>query len=141
MKYCHHCAAPLVLRIPEGDELPRHCCDGCESIFYQNPKNIVGTVPIHEDKVLLCKRAIQPRLGRWTLPAGYDCCAWQTLGSGQFRPLQGSRPFLGEFDKVESVAEYKVEMVCAAEFLAAVITTLKQSHPYEEPAYSVVKTE
>jgi hypothetical protein len=55
--------------------------------------------------------------------------------------LQGSRPFLGEFDKVESVAEYKVEMVCAAEFLAAVITTLKQSHPYEEPAYSVVKTE
>ena len=64
-------AAPLVLRIPEGDELPRHCCDGCESIFYQNPKNIVGTVPIHEDKVLLCKRAIQPRLGRWTLPAGY----------------------------------------------------------------------
>jgi len=71
----------------------------------------------------------------------YDCCAWQTLGSGQFRPLQGSRPFLGEFDKVESVAEYKAQMVCAAEFLAAVITTLKQSHPYEEPAYSVVKTE
>ena len=71
MKYCHHCAAPLVLRMPEGDELARHCCDSCESIFYQNPKNIVGTLPTHLDKILLCKRAIQPRLGRWTLPAGY----------------------------------------------------------------------
>ena len=71
----------------------------------------------------------------------YDYCAWQTLGSGQFRPLEGSSPFLGETNRVESVSEYKVEMVCAAECLAAVIAALKQSHPYEEPAYSVLKTE
>jgi ADP-ribose pyrophosphatase YjhB (NUDIX family) len=71
MKYCHQCAAPLVLRIPEGDELVRHCCDNCDSIFYLNPKNIVGTLPTHLDKVLLCKRAIEPRLGKWTLPAGF----------------------------------------------------------------------
>ena len=71
MKYCHHCAAPLVLRIPEGDDKPRYCCNDCDSIFYQNPKNVVGTLPVYGDQVLLCKRAIQPRLGKWTLPAGY----------------------------------------------------------------------
>ena len=71
MKYCHHCAAPLVYRVPEGDDKPRHCCENCSSIFYQNPKNVVGTVPTFGESVLLCKRAIQPRLGKWTLPAGY----------------------------------------------------------------------
>ena len=71
MKYCHNCAAPIVLRIPDGDDKLRHCCNQCDSIFYQNPKNVVGTVPVFEDKVLLCKRAIQPRLGKWTLPAGF----------------------------------------------------------------------
>ncbi|MDD9959269.1 MAG: NUDIX hydrolase [Gammaproteobacteria bacterium] len=71
MKFCHQCAAPLKVRIPEGDDKPRHCCDDCDTIFYQNPKNVVGTLPVHENKVLLCKRAIQPRIGKWTLPAGF----------------------------------------------------------------------
>ena len=71
MKYCHHCTALLVLRVPDGDDRERHCCDACNAIFYQNPKNVVGTVPVFEDQVLLCKRAIQPRLGKWTLPAGF----------------------------------------------------------------------
>lgn len=71
MKYCHHCASPIILRIPDGDDKPRHCCSDCDSIFYENPKNVVGTLPIFEDKVLLCRRAIEPRLGKWTLPAGY----------------------------------------------------------------------
>lgn len=71
MKFCHQCAAPLVLRVPQGDDKPRHCCTNCDSIFYQNPKNVVGTLPIYGDKVLLCKRAIQPRVGKWTLPAGF----------------------------------------------------------------------
>ena len=71
MKFCHHCAAPLVVRVPEGDDKPRHCCDECDVVFYQNPKNVVGTLTIHDGKVLLCKRAIQPRAGKWTLPAGY----------------------------------------------------------------------
>ncbi|GJM12278.1 MAG: NUDIX hydrolase [Pseudohongiella sp.] len=71
MKFCHQCASPLILRIPEGDDKPRHCCSECDSIFYLNPKNVVGTLPFFEDKVLLCKRAIQPRLGKWTLPAGF----------------------------------------------------------------------
>ena len=71
MKFCHHCAAPLIVRVPEGDDKPRHCCDGCNVIFYQNPKNVVGTLTIHDEKVLLCKRAIKPRVGKWTLPAGF----------------------------------------------------------------------
>lgn len=71
MKFCHHCASPLVVRIPQGDDKPRHCCDDCDTIFYQNPKNVVGTLPVHENKILLCKRAIQPRIGKWTLPAGF----------------------------------------------------------------------
>ncbi len=71
MKFCHQCAGPLILRIPEGDDKPRHCCTECDSVFYLNPKNVVGTLPFFEDKVLLCKRAIQPRMGKWTLPAGF----------------------------------------------------------------------
>jgi ADP-ribose pyrophosphatase YjhB (NUDIX family) len=71
MKYCQQCAADLHYRIPEGDDKPRYCCLECDSIFYQNPKNVVGTLPIDGDKVLLCKRAIQPRKGKWTLPAGF----------------------------------------------------------------------
>lgn len=71
MKYCHQCAAPLILRIPDGDDKLRHCCTECGSVFYLNPKNVVGTLPYYEEKVLLCKRAIQPRIGKWTLPAGF----------------------------------------------------------------------
>jgi len=71
MKYCHHCAAPLVQRVPQGDDKLRHCCDACDTVFYQNPKNVVGTLPVQGNRVLLCKRAIAPRLGKWTLPAGF----------------------------------------------------------------------
>ncbi|MCB1659090.1 MAG: NGG1p interacting factor NIF3 [Pseudomonadales bacterium] len=68
----------------------------------------------------------------------YDCCAWQVLGVGQFRPLAGSQAFLGQQDVLEQVAEYKVEMLCTKPYLNAAITALKQAHPYEEPAFDVV---
>ncbi|GAB5499681.1 MAG: NUDIX hydrolase [Pseudohongiellaceae bacterium] len=71
MKFCHHCASPVLLKVPAGDDKPRHICQDCDTIFYQNPKNVVGTLPVFEDRVLLCKRAIEPRLGLWTLPAGF----------------------------------------------------------------------
>ncbi len=67
----------------------------------------------------------------------YDCCAWQALGQGQFRPLQGSQPFLGQQGKIETVAEYKVEMVCEDHLVKLAVDTLKKCHPYEEPAYDV----
>ena len=71
----------------------------------------------------------------------YDACAWQTLGQGQYRPLAGSKPFLGTRDKIETVSEYKVELVCAEEFLSKVVEALKTSHPYEEVAYGVIRME
>lgn len=71
MNYCSECASPVELRIPDGDHLPRHVCTACELIHYSNPRIIAGCLPVYEDKVLLCKRDIEPRLGYWTLPAGF----------------------------------------------------------------------
>ena len=72
MNYCSHCgSAQLVLKIPEGDHLARQICEDCHTIHYENPKIIAGCLPIRENKILLCKRAIEPRYGLWTLPAGF----------------------------------------------------------------------
>jgi len=62
---------PVELRIPEGDTLPRHVCSTCHVIHYQNPKIVVGCIPEWEDRILLCRRAIEPRHGLWTLPGGF----------------------------------------------------------------------
>ncbi len=69
----------------------------------------------------------------------YDSCCWQVLGSGQFRPLDGSNPHLGQQGRVEVVDEWRVEMVVADELLKAVVAALRQSHPYEEPAFDAVQ--
>jgi len=69
----------------------------------------------------------------------YDCCSWQVLGEGQFRPLAGANPFIGTENEIHKVAEYKVEMVVEDDLIAGVIKALLQTHPYEEPAYEVYK--
>ena len=69
----------------------------------------------------------------------YDSCSWQTLGQGQFRALEGSKPFLGQEGTIETVVEFKVEMVCEDALAKAAVETLIKAHPYEEPAYDVVK--
>ena len=71
MKYCSHCGASVALKIPPGDNLPRFICERCGTVHYQNPNVVVGCVPVWQDKVLLCKRAIEPRSGYWTIPAGF----------------------------------------------------------------------
>jgi len=71
----------------------------------------------------------------------YEHCAWQALGQGQFKPGEGSNPFLGSAGDLETVNEYKVEMVCTAAVVEAVIQAMKQAHPYEEPAYGVIRLE
>jgi ADP-ribose pyrophosphatase YjhB (NUDIX family) len=75
MKFCSECAHPVTVAIPEGDNRPRFVCTNCGTIHYQNPKMVIGSVPVWEGdgelKVLLCKRAIEPRYGYWTLPAGF----------------------------------------------------------------------
>jgi ADP-ribose pyrophosphatase YjhB (NUDIX family) len=71
MNFCSTCGARVELRIPPGDNLPRHVCVSCGAIHYENPRIIVGCVPEWEGRVLLCRRAIEPRLGLWTVPAGF----------------------------------------------------------------------
>jgi len=72
MNYCSQCGSSRIAhKIPEGDNLPRHVCADCQTIFYQNPKIVAGCIPEWEDKILLCKRAIEPCSGLWTIPAGF----------------------------------------------------------------------
>jgi ADP-ribose pyrophosphatase YjhB (NUDIX family) len=72
VKFCSHCGSDrLEWRVPAGDTLPRHVCAACDTIHYQNPKIVVGCLPEWDGQVLLCKRAIEPRYGLWTLPAGF----------------------------------------------------------------------
>ena len=71
IKYCPSCGGATTHRIPEGDSLPRAICDACGLIHYQNPKMVVGCLATFEDRILICKRAIEPRCGLWTLPAGF----------------------------------------------------------------------
>ena len=71
MKYCSECAARVQLRVPPGDHLPRYVCEACGTIHYQNPRLVVGCVPDYEGSILLCRRAIEPRRGFWTVPAGF----------------------------------------------------------------------
>lgn len=67
----------------------------------------------------------------------YECCAWQCPGQGQFRGLADSNPYIGKKGQIETVEEYKVEMVCSDELIQATIVAMKHAHPYEEPAYDV----
>ena len=71
MKFCSKCGATLSYRIPPGDNRLRYICDECQTVHYTNPKVVVGCIPVWEEAVLLCRRAIEPGLGKWTLPAGY----------------------------------------------------------------------
>ncbi|MBE0439415.1 MAG: NGG1p interacting factor NIF3 [Gammaproteobacteria bacterium] len=73
---------------------------------------------------------------------GYDCCAWETKGIGQFRPLAGSQPFIGSSNQLQQVDEFRVEMMCSEQHIKATLNALIATHPYEVPAYEVwpVKT-
>ena len=72
VRFCSACGSDRIEhRIPEGDNLPRNVCATCGTIHYQNPKIVTGCLPVYGDQVLLCRRAIQPRAGMWTLPAGF----------------------------------------------------------------------
>jgi len=92
IRFCSACGSDRIeWRTPEGDNLPRFVCAACATIHYQNPKVVVGCLPEWQDKVLLCKRAIEPRLGLWTLPAGF-------LENGETVMAGAIRETLGEAD-------------------------------------------
>ena len=85
IKHCKACGATVEYRLPDdGDTRQRAVCPACQAVHYENPLNVVGTVPVWGDKVLLCKRNIEPRLGKWTLPAGFMELG-ETLAQGAAR--------------------------------------------------------
>jgi ADP-ribose pyrophosphatase YjhB (NUDIX family) len=88
MKYCTLCGQNLTLRIPEADDRERHVCDSCGQVHYVNPRIIVCALPCIEDKVLLCKRAIEPRYGLWTLPGGFMEMGESTLEGARRETLE-----------------------------------------------------
>lgn len=88
MNFCDNCGTKVALRIPAGDDKPRHVCDNCGTIHYRNPLMVIGSIPEWEDKILLCKRAIEPRLGKWTLPAGFMELGESTAGAASRETLE-----------------------------------------------------
>ena len=71
MKFCSNCGASVALQVPDGDNRERAVCNACNTVHYVNPRIVVGCVPERDGKILLCKRAIEPRYGYWTVPAGF----------------------------------------------------------------------
>ncbi len=105
MKFCSNCGHAVVLRVPEGDNRLAQRCDGCGSIHYVNPRNVVGTIPVWEDKILICKRAIEPRYGFWTLPAGFMEIGETTAQAASRETLEeaGARVEVGELFSILNV--------------------------------------
>lgn len=91
MKYCNQCGHPVTRKIPPGDNLPRYVCTACETVHYQNPKLVVGCVPEWDGRILICRRAIEPRYGYWTLPAGFMENAETTAEAAARETLEEAR--------------------------------------------------
>jgi ADP-ribose pyrophosphatase YjhB (NUDIX family) len=88
MKYCCYCSAKLIYAIPDDDNRHRYICHCCNTVHYQNPKIVAGCIPVWKDQVLLCKRAIEPRYGYWTLPAGFMELGETSLEAGMRETLE-----------------------------------------------------
>jgi len=87
MNFCSNCGTRVTLKVPEGDHVPRHVCDNCGTIHYQNPKIVVCSVPEYEGRILICKRGIEPRHGFWAIPGGFMENG-ETLEGGAAREAQ-----------------------------------------------------
>jgi ADP-ribose pyrophosphatase YjhB (NUDIX family) len=106
MNYCSNCGQPLRRSIPPGDDRPRYRCAGCGAIHYENPKMVVGCIPEVDGRLLLCRRAIEPCYGKWTLPAGY-------LENGETVSEGAAREAYEEARaRVEIVAPYVMFNIC-----------------------------
>ena len=106
MNFCSNCGQPLTHRTPPGDDRSRHYCEACGTIHYQNPTMVVGCIPEWDNKILLCRRAIEPRYGKWTLPAGY-------LENGETVAEGAARETFEEARaKVENLTPYALYSIC-----------------------------
>lgn len=98
MKFCSACGASIQILVPVGDNRERHVCISCETIHYNNPRIITGCLPFYQNKVLMCRRAIEPRLGFWTLPAGFLELG-ETVAQGAMRETEeesGAQVIIGD---------------------------------------------
>lgn len=120
MKFCSHCGQSISLLVPDGDDRQRHVCTGCDVIHYQNPRIITGCIPVLDNKVLLCKRAIEPRRGWWTLPAGY-LENGETLEEGALRESREEANLTLQLKTLYSVVDiphiHQVYMIYLADIL------------------------
>ena len=114
MNFCSNCGSRVVLKVPEGDFLPRHMCANCGAIHYQNPKVVVGSVPVFEGRILLCKRGIEPRLGVLD----------------RARRLHGKRRDPGGGRRARSVEEAQIEVEIGSLLLLANVTSARQVHVF-----------
>ncbi|PIE60917.1 MAG: NUDIX hydrolase [Desulfobacterales bacterium] len=102
INFCSQCGSSMIKKIPRDDDHLRDVCSKCSHVHYENPKVVVGTIPIFEDKILLCRRNIEPRKGKWTLPAGY-------LENGESVQDGAVRETLEEtLARVEIIAPYRM---------------------------------
>jgi ADP-ribose pyrophosphatase YjhB (NUDIX family) len=120
MNFCSVCGHAITHRIPPGDNRERACCDACGTIHYANPKIVVGTLPVWQDQVLLCRRAIEPRLGFWTLPGGF-LENEETTAAGALRETDeeaGARVVLGAlFTMLDVIHVHQVHLFYLAELV------------------------
>jgi ADP-ribose pyrophosphatase YjhB (NUDIX family) len=106
MNYCSNCGKTVILSTPAGDDRLRYVCESCGSIHYENPKMVVGCIPEMDGEILLCRRAIEPRIGKWTLPAGY-------LENGETVAEGAKRETLEEAGAhIELLAPYALFNIC-----------------------------
>ena len=106
MNYCSNCGDTIKFCTPAGDDRPRYLCESCGTVYYENPKIVVGCIPEKDRKILLCRRAIEPRSGKWTLPAGY-------LENGETVAQGAQRETLEEAGaKIEILAPYALFNIC-----------------------------
>ncbi|MFJ1301088.1 NUDIX hydrolase [Pseudomonadota bacterium AL_CKDN230030165-1A_HGKHYDSX7] len=120
-RFCSQCGSPVSHRVPEDDNRERDICDHCGAIHYQNPRMVVGTVPVWQDRILLCRRAIEPRYDTWTLPAGFMELGESTAQGAARETLEesGARIELGELYTIIDVPQVEqVHLFYLAECLS-----------------------
>lgn len=151
MKYCSNCGAQVVQEIPAMDDRLRFVCKNCGVIHYQNPKLVVGTLPIWQEKVLLCRRAIEPQKQLWTLPAGFMENAEETLEGAKRETYEeaGAKLFNAQFYRLfdlpfinQVYIFYRAEMITGQHFpgIESLETQLfaEDEIPWSELAFPVV---
>lgn len=131
MNYCSNCAQPLTYNTPPGDDRARYCCDSCGVIHYQNPTMVVGCIPEMQDKILLCRRAIEPCYGKWTLPAGY-------LENGETVSAGAGRETYEEARaRVEMMSPYALYNICYVNQIYLIFRARLMDHNFEPGSESI----